>query len=235
MKGKYKMSENLHAKHRERMRARFIETNAAGFSDHELLELILFYAIPRRNTNDIAHNLIHHFGSFEGVFCASIDELQQVEGIGATAAVYLKSIFAAHNRMMLNTEHETYKTYEEIGELFVKKYRHINTETMILVLFDKKGRICREVTIAVGDTNGASVDMKKLAAACACENASFAAVAHNHPSGNIKSSFDDEYVTVNINDALQNMRVKLIDHYIIADGNYQGILKSRLVGDLRSR
>ena len=229
------MSEQLHAKHRERMRTRFVETNAAGFSDHELLELILFYAIPRKNTNDIAHRLIHHFGSFEGVFCASTDELQQVEGVGASAAVYLKSIFAAHNRMMLSTERETYKTYEQIGELFVKKYRHINIETMILLLFDKKGRICREVTIAAGDTNGASVDMKKIASACACENACFAAVAHNHPSGNIKSSFDDEYVTVNINDALQNMRVKLIDHYIIADGNYQGILKSRIVGDLRSR
>ena len=72
IKGVNIMSENLHAKHRKRMRKRFMETNAEGFSDHELLELLLFYCVPRKNTNDIAHRLLNRFGNFEGIFSASI-------------------------------------------------------------------------------------------------------------------------------------------------------------------
>ena len=218
------MSENLHAKHRERMRKRFLETNSDGFSDHELLEILLFYAIPRKNTNDIAHRLLNRFGSFEGVFSASIDELTQVEDIGETSAIFIKTVFALHKRMLIDEMPDTYKTFEEIGELFVKKYKYIKNETMMFLIFDKRGRICRELTIASGDSDSASVDMKKMIAAAACKEAYFAAVAHNHPSGLQKFSFDDEYVTITIRETLQTMGIKLVDHYLITDGEYKGML-----------
>lgn len=72
------MSENLNAKHRERMRKRYLATGENGFQDHELLELILFYTIPRKNTNDIAHRHLHRFQTLEGVFSASVDELMRL-------------------------------------------------------------------------------------------------------------------------------------------------------------
>ena len=92
--GRYNsMSENLHAKHLERMRKRYLATGENGFQDHELLELILFYTIPRKDTNEIAHRLLHRFQTLEGVFSASIDELTQVEDIGTQSAIFIKTVY----------------------------------------------------------------------------------------------------------------------------------------------
>lgn len=215
------MAENLHSKHRKRMKKRFIETNSDGFSDHELLEMLLFYIIPRKNTNDIAHRLLNLFGGFEGVFSASIADLIQVEDVGEISAVFIKNMFAIHKRMLIDNMPDTYKTFEEIGELFVRKYKYIKNETMMFLIFDKRGRICRELTIASGDSDSAAVDMKKMISAASCDEAYFAAVAHNHPSGVQKFSFDDEYLTVTIRDTLQTIGIKLVDHYLITDDTYK--------------
>ena len=95
---------------------------------------------------------------------------------------------------------------------------------MIFILFDKRGKICRELQIAAGDSDKASVDFKKMVAAASCKEAHLAAIAHNHPSGLLKFSFDDEYVTVTIKETLGALGIKFIDHYLIADGKYKGLI-----------
>ena len=217
------MSENLHAKHRERMRKRYLATGENGFQDHELLELILFYTIPRKDTNEIAHRLLHRFQTLEGVFSASIDELTQVVDIGPQSAIFIKTVFDMHNRLLRDDERTTYTTYEEIGEMLLKKYKHIEVETLVLFLFDKKGRINREAIISVGNSDEAMLNMKNIVAVSASQGAYFAVVAHNHPSGNPKSSFDDKVSTLQIKEALENLNIKLKEHYVIADGVYTGV------------
>ena len=217
------MSENLHAKHRERMRKRYLATGENGFQDHELLELILFYAIPRKDTNEIAHRLLKRFQTLEGVFSASVDELVQVEDIGSQSAIFIKTVFDMHNRLLRDDERTSYTTYEEIGELLLKRYKHIEVETMMLFLFDKKGRISREAIIAIGNSDDAMFNMKNIVSIAAAQGAYFAVVAHNHPSGNPKSSFDDKVSTLQIKEALENLDVRLKEHYIIADGAYSGL------------
>ena len=82
-----------HAFHRARMRTRFLQAGAETLADHELLELLLYYAVPRRDTNATAHELLEHFGTFDKLFAASVSELTQVSGIGENAAVLLKTVF----------------------------------------------------------------------------------------------------------------------------------------------
>ena len=127
------------------------------------------------------------------------------------------------NRLLRDDERTTYTTYEEIGELLLKKYKHIEVETLMLFLFDKKGRINREAIISVGSSDEAMFNMKNIVAVSASQGAYFAVVAHNHPSGNPNSSFDDKVSTLQIKEALENLNIKLREHYIIADGTYSGV------------
>lgn len=97
-----KKKEQLHKDHRSRLRKRYEENGLDSFEDHNVLELLLFYAIPRRDTNPAAHRLISKFGSLSGVFSASVEELQTVEGIGKSSAEYLALVRETGRRCMLD-------------------------------------------------------------------------------------------------------------------------------------
>lgn len=223
-------NKNVHAGHRERLRKRFIDTQGKGFEDHEVLELFLFYSIPRENTNGLAHALLDRFGSLEGVMSASTEELMLAPGVGEKTALLLKAGFELHMRMLCETpKSETFNTYEEIGEHVVKLFTHIKTETVILILFNKKGRIIRTSTIAAGNQDRAMVDMRKLLTSSIADGASKAAMAHNHPSGVTDASFDDRVITMQVEELLRPLGIKLVEHYIVADGIYSGIKHNNLM------
>ena len=123
-----------HALHRTRMRTRFLQAGAETFADHELLELLLYYAIPRRDTNATAHALLEHFGSFDKLFAASVAELTQVGGIGENAAVLLKTVFECYRRLTVLPENETvFHTFEQIGDYLVKLYAGVQTNIRLTV------------------------------------------------------------------------------------------------------
>ena len=222
--------KNVHVGHRARMRNRFENTRGKDFQDHELLEMLLFYAIPRGNTNDTAHLLLQKFGSLEGVLSSSIEELSMVKGIGRNSAILIKTAFELHIRMLCDTgKDETYTTYDEIGEYLLKLFLHIREETVILLLFNKKGKIIKTTTLATGDGDRAPIDMKKLVTVSAMVGASSAVIAHNHPSGRAEPSFDDRVVTLQVEEILRSLGIKLVEQYIIAEGIYSGVKHSNLI------
>lgn len=223
-------TKNVHAGHRERMRDRFEGSRGKGFEDHELLEMLLFYAIPRGNTNDIAHMLLQKFGSLEGVMSSSLEELSMIKGIGKNSAILIKIAFELHMRMLCDTgKDETYTTYDEIGEYLLKLFLHIRVETVILLLFNKKGKIIKTATLATGNGDRASIDMKELVTVSATGGASSAVIAHNHPSGRAEPSFDDRVVTLQVEEILRSLEIKLVEHYVIADGVYSGVKHNNLI------
>jgi DNA repair protein RadC len=117
-------NSSMHIGHRERVKELFLRTGLDSFSSHSVLELLLFYAIPQKDTNPIAHRLIRQFGSLSAVFDAPFDELLNVDGIGRSAAILIKMIPQLCRRYEEDLQNGkiTIFDYEEAGKLFVKKY-----------------------------------------------------------------------------------------------------------------
>ena len=221
-----------HDGHRDRMRQKFITDGLDSFNPHEVLELLLFYAIPRRNTNDIAHRLMDTFGSLSAVFDASKESLCRVEGVGESAATLIKMIPQLSRRYMddkYNTP-ATLMNSESVGDMLLKKYIGRNFETVYLVLADSKRKLLFCGIVSEGSVNASEIYVRKIVEYAIRYSASYAILAHNHPSGVALPSRDDLTTTAQVRDALALINVQLIDHLIIADNDYVSLAQSG-IGD----
>ena len=211
-----------HSGHRERKRRQFRDHGIDAFADHEVLELLLYYAIPRRDTNPMAHALMDRFGSLNAVLSAPAEELARVEGVGPSAAALLKLVPQVYRRARISlTQGEVIlDTSERIGEFFVEQFVAQPTEVMYQLCLDAKGRMlcCRK--ICEGDASAVGLSLRKIVENALLCNAVLVALAHNHPSGVALPSREDKVATLQIRDALEAVDVRLADHIIVADGDY---------------
>ncbi len=226
-------AQNLHELHRSRMRARFCTTGANSFQDHEILEVLLYYALPRRDTNELAHELLKHFGRLDKLFYATLEELIQIKGVGEKTAILLKTVFECHRRIenTVGPEQEL-QLYDQIGEYLVKSYTGIQFEQMLLLILDKKGHIVRTIQISEGTYDMVAVNKRKIISYALSASAPFVVLAHNHPSGILVPSFEDKSLTMEIDELLKALNIELLEHFIIADGRYFGIKQNMLKPDL---
>lgn len=221
----------IHDGHREKMRRRFLETGLEGFADHEALELLLYYAIPRQDTNPIAHALMDRFGSLHAVLSAPAEELERVEGMGPGAATLLKLVPQVYRRARLSISagEVVLDTTERIGEFFVEQFVAQPTEVMYQLCLDAKGRLlsCRKV--CEGDAAALGLNLRKIVENAILSNAVLVALAHNHPSGVALPSHEDKVATLQIRDALEAVNVTLADHIIVADDDYVSLRQEGLL------
>lgn len=224
----------VHDGHREKIRTRFRRSGIDHFADHEVLELVLYYAIPRIDTNEIAHRLMDRYGSLQGVLEAPIEDLQQVEGIGMTAATLIHLIPAVARKGKLDEvgRELIVNNAEAAGAYLMECFTGSKTETVILLCLDRKGKLIS--TKRLGDGGIASVDLnvRKLMEAALLTGAAGVILSHNHPSGVALPSNDDYVVTVNVKRALATIDVELIDHIIVADGDFVSMADSGYLRDM---
>ncbi|MCI5903732.1 MAG: hypothetical protein MRZ61_01150 [Oscillospiraceae bacterium] len=207
---------NLHEGHRGRMRERFLQTGFDGFNDHQILEMFLFYAYPRIDTNEIAHNLINKFGSLNGVLDASAEELVKVGGITLNAAVLLKMIpKATRIYCSARAEEICYDNTEKLKSLFIPCYFSVTEEVFRAACFDNSLRLISNSVICKGSPSGAPVNMRRLMEVVFAAKAPFIAIAHNHPDGSPFPSDSDIIATRNIINAMRSVDVKVLDHIIV--------------------
>lgn len=211
-----------HGGHRERLRKKFLRGDIDGLEDHEILELALFYAIPRKDTNEIAHELLERFGSVSAIFDAPINALKEVKGVGENVALFIKLICSLtrlyHERKYCNNK--KCPSTEEINNLLVRKFIGRNEEAVAIVLLDAKGKILFEGIINKGSVNGVDLYIRKMIELVTLYNASSLIMAHNHPSGIAVPSPDDLKSTEKIYDLFKSMCVTMLDHIIVADNDY---------------
>ena len=183
----------IHAGHRQRMKERFLTGGLDGFSDHEVFELILFYAIPRRDVNELSHKLVEHFGSLRAVFEADFDELCSVEGIGENAATLIKLMSDTFRRYALGEDDKpfVYDSLKKIGDYAVKLYIGVSVEKLYAMLFDNKMMLLDTVMLAEGAVNSVRVSTRTIAEKAIKKNASSIILIHNHPNGTQYPSDED--------------------------------------------
>ncbi len=213
---------SVHDGHRQRRKELFRKHGLATFADHEVLELLLYYAVPRQDTNPIAHRLIERFGSLEGVFCASFDELQQVEGIGENAATLIRLMFPLCRRVRTEgNRHPTIlNTDARVGDYFLELFLGETKELLYQACLDGKGKLLARYLLAEGGVDRVNLNMRTIAENALRVNASSVILAHNHPSGVALPSEEDNKTTLEIWRVLGSIGVELVDHIIVADDDY---------------
>lgn len=223
------MSDNaIHRDHRKRIKARFLEGGLSSFSEHEVLELLLFYCIPRRDTNALAHTLINRFGSLARVLNAPVKELKKIDGVGENAALFLTLIkeLGRYCDIRQNDSLQILRTIDECGRYLVPYFEGRPRETVYLLCLDAKCKVlcCREVE--EGNVNSAGISIRKIVDMALTENATSVVLAHNHPSGVALPSPEDVVTTKKLAQALKFVDVVLIDHVIVADSDYVSLVHS---------
>ena len=213
---------SVHGGHRERMRKRFIDEDLDNFSPHNVLELLLFYAIPQKDTNEIAHRLLNTFGSLSGVLDAPVDELKNIKGIGENAAVFIKLLPSACRRYMDDKFGKaiTVNSPEEAGKYLKPKYIGVMEEIAVMLFLDGKSKILGCDRVSEGVVNEVVISKRKIIELAVRYNATAVILSHNHPRGFALPSEADVETTWQIRSALEIIGVRLIDHIIVADDDF---------------
>jgi DNA repair protein RadC len=222
--------ENLSRKgHRQRVKESYLKNSFDAMPDHNILELILFYAIPQKDVKPIAYNLINHFGSLENVLNADVSELIQVDGIQEHSAILLTLFRNVHRRLNQQKADVQYRTFEQLMDFASMKLKDYQTETVLIVTFDNAKSIINTHILTGGEVNSAILNKKDVAQFVIRDNASSVVVAHNHPSGSAVPSAADIDATISLSQFLRQINIALLDHIVVGgDGTVQSIK-----GDLR--
>ena len=216
-----------HDGHRARKKQQFLRHGTESFADHELLELALFYAIPRRDTNELAHSLLETFGSLQGVLNAPAEELQKVEGMGENAAILLHLMPELLRRsQMTRSKERNLNSPEKCGSYFLRLLGGETREVLYQLCLDGKGKLllCRQ--LSQGDMDSAALSVKQVVNNALSCGASAVVLGHNHPSGVALPSEEDRAVTLRVRDALKTLDIRLLDHIVVADGDFVSMAQS---------
>lgn len=222
-----------HTGHRKRLKKKFIENGLDIFEPHEALEMYLFYAIPRKDTNPLAHRLLDRYLTIGGVCDAPIDELQREFGLSESAAVFLKMLpemSRLYTESKLSDEYVI--DYETLGDVFKTKFIGRTNEAVALMLGDAKGKMIYFDIISKGSINSSSMPIRKIVDLSLRHNAKTAFIAHNHPSGSALPSKADIESTQMIFETLSTVSVELVDHFIVTDDDYVSLRQSGMAGSL---
>ena len=226
----------LHDGHRNRLKNRFLNEGLTNFEDHNVLELLLFYSIPRSNTNEIAHELLNKFGSLHGVFEAGMEDLMSINGISRHSAVLIKMIpelFVVYGRDKVR-DIQKINSSDDAKQFFIPRFYGKVREEVQIVLLDDKMNIIKWVKIYEGSVNSANVPIRKIVEIAIENRATNVIIAHNHPTGLILPSKDDLRATAKVREALALVDIKLLDHVIVSD-NEAASLKDSGYSELGSK
>ena len=221
---------SIHDGHRQRLMERFEKEGLDNFTPVQVLELLLFYSIPRRDTNELAHRLIERFGSVSRVMDASTEELMQVPGIGKHTATFLHLAKQSgrYYQVDSNRKGAVMMDIEDCGKYLLPYFIGRQQETVFLLCLNANCKVisCREV--GAGDLNAAVISPRRVVEIALAEKASTVVLAHNHPSGVALPSQEDVLATKRLAAALESVDVTLFDHLIVADEDFVSLAQSGL-------
>ena len=230
------MSKNIHAGHRNRLREEIISADIAEpKSPVKLLEMLLFYGTPQKDTVPMAHELINTFGSFAGVLEADIDDIVKVTGITRNSASLIKLMLPVVRTYTLEkfATPETLKNLDEIGQYLFAKYFAVKKECLSLLCLNHLGQVL-SFEMMPGSIDSVGISVRDIVSKVIKSNATAAVIAHNHPGGVALPSAEDIAITGALKDALFSISVELLDHVVIAADDYVSMAMSNRFRDIFS-
>ncbi len=213
-----KKQDNPHQNHRARLRETFRKAGVEGMPDHNLLEFLLFYSIPRKDTNEIAHRLIKSFGSLSGVFEASYEQLLEVEGVGESSALLISTVPAICRRYVEGKSKGKINLSEpeSVQSYIARKYYGCKTEVFYMICLDAVGNLINCCKLGEGTPGSVLVDKRKVLETAFRNNADKVIFAHNHPNGVAAPSKEDLAMTGTFSSLFAGVGIRLADHIIVA-------------------
>ncbi|MCI8554828.1 MAG: DNA repair protein RadC [Clostridiales bacterium] len=215
-------TEAVHMGHRQRMKERFLKEGVDSFAPHELLEMLLFFGIPRRDTNEMGHRLLETFGSLTGVLEAPYEELIRVKGITANTAFLI-----AFSGQLARAYYDDRKscgtvlqTVEQAGEYLRPKFLGRKEESVYLICLDNRDQVLSGAIVREGSVNAADISVRTVVQYALAHNATQIILSHNHPNGYALPSRADVSTTARIAEALKAVDISLLDHIIVARDDF---------------
>lgn len=227
------MASDIHAGHRERMRKRFLQEGGEGFADHELLEMLLYYAIPRGDLNPLAHRMIHEFGSLQTLIEAEPMAISKLCGVSQRLAI----LISLQKELSRRYVQSRWKEKPVLNSLVRAKgfctdlMAYKNKEHFYAVCLDNRRRLIHAVKIAEGTVQEAAVHPRQIAEAAMKTQAASMILTHNHPGGSSRPTLEDIDLTSRLRQMLATLEVQLIDHIIVADHDTFSFLENKLLND----
>ena len=210
---------SVHGGHRQRLKERFLKQGLDGFTEVQMLELLLFYAIPQKDTNPLAHLLIDRFGSLAKVMEAPPETLMQVDGIKDHAATLIKITQAMCRAYDVSKRGkvEFVETISDCGDYLKPYFVNRRYEMVYILCLDSKLKVLDCLMVGEGSINSANVPVRRVVETALNTGATSVVLAHNHPSGFAMPSAEDVQTTRRIAAALSAVEITLVDHIIFGD------------------
>jgi DNA repair protein RadC len=217
--------------HRGRMPQRLLKSGPDALADHEMLEMILFIALPRRDTKPIARALLTRFRSFGGVLGAPEMELRTVEGVGEAGAAAVKLVQAAALRMMRQdlTSQPVFSTWDRLTDYLAAAMGHERTEQFRVLFLDGRNKLIADEVQGIGTINHAPAYPREVVRRCLELHATAVILAHNHPSGEPAPSREDVALTTEIAKAAATMGIVVHDHIVVGRGKWLSFRAEKLL------
>ncbi len=218
-----------HDGHRQRMKERFISTGLKGFQDHEVLEMLLFYALPYRDTNGLSHVLIDAFGDLANVMDADYADLVKIPGV----TPHIATLLTLSGQMAHRYQRERYSrgtllyTTEDLGSYVLPYFIGKKEEGVLMVAMDSKCKVLNTRFIFEGNVNSTLFNYRLAVQQALRDNATMIALAHNHPNGHAIPSNADIETTARFAEALALMDIRLVDHLIVAGDDFVSLAETR--------
>ncbi|MDR4506527.1 MAG: DNA repair protein RadC [Candidatus Scalindua sp.] len=219
-----------HIGHRQRIKEKYGKSGMEGWQDYEVLELLLSYAIPRKDTKPIAKELIARFKTFNGVLDADRKELESVSGLSKHSALFLNllkdiSILymekGIHRRDLLSSP-------QAVCNYLMAALKGLSDEEFRMLFLDSRNQLIAMEVLKTGTVNRAYVFPRKIVERALYHHAVGVVIAHNHPSGSLKPSPEDQGITRDIREALKTVDIALLDHIIIAGNEFFSFREHRI-------
>ena len=223
----------IHDGHRQRLKEEFL-ARPDSFPDHKVLELLLFYANPRSDTNETAHLLLQEFGSLTGVLDAEPNDLTKVDKVGSHAAVLIKAVKEISGRYLYGRTsmggiiRTTRDAYHVLRPYFFGAKR----ERVCVLCTDGKRKLLGVRQVSEGDLSSVPIIPRLVAGAAITLNAAGVILAHNHVSGLAYPSPEDQLITLKLRQALEGVGIQMLDHLIFVDGDMVSMKDSGMLSGM---